>query len=94
MTHSRQVDHTAQPPPPGRDPSLILLVAALVPIGMSIAAAVTSIFGNDPIVSRTAWVVVAVVGTATMISAAVSLRPKQCIPRQSSSECEPSLGRE
>lgn len=63
------------PPPPPRDPSLILFVAALVPIGMSIAAAVTSIWCQDPTVAKTAWIAVAVVGSATMISTAVSTTP-------------------
>ena len=75
MGQPRSSDHNPPPPPPGRDPSLILLVAALVPISLSIAATVTSIWGQDPVVSRTAWIVVAVVGTATMVSAAVSTRP-------------------
>ena len=76
MSHPRPPDHTKPPPPPsGRDPSLILFVAGLVPISLSIAATVTSIWGNDPIVSRTAWIVVAIVGTATMVSAAVNTRP-------------------
>ena len=78
MNHSHRAEHVPPPPPPvphRRDPSLILFIAAIVPLGMSIAAAVTSIWCQDPIIGRTAWIVVAVVGTATMVSAATCIKP-------------------
>jgi hypothetical protein len=76
------------PPPPARDPAVVLLVAGLVPIALSVAATVTSIWGTDPVVSRTAWIVLAIVGTATMISAAGSVRPKPPRPAESCREEE------
>ncbi len=79
MSHPRDGEHAPPPPPPPphRDPALVLLVAGLVPIAVSAAAAATSIWGTDPVVSRTAWIVLAVVGTATMVSAAACVRPRK-----------------
>ena len=81
MNHARP---PAPPPPPPRDPALGFVTAGLVPIGMSIAAALTSIWSQNIESGRTAWIVTAIVGTTAMISAASAVHDKRT-PRP----CEP-----
>jgi hypothetical protein len=63
-------------PPPARDPALVFVTAGLVPVGMSIAAALTSIWSQNAESGRTAWIVTAIVGTTAMVCAANALQEK------------------
>lgn len=64
---------------PGRFPPAWTIVAAgaTVPIGVSAAAAVTSSMSISERVALAAWVVVGVVGTASVVSAAAILRGRR-----------------
>ncbi|MCA9080021.1 MAG: hypothetical protein KDA58_05650 [Planctomycetaceae bacterium] len=66
---------TRRPPPPPPVHWCRFAAAGLTAVGMSIAAAVVSLRVTDPEVGITAWIAVAVVGTAAVISAAVSEGP-------------------
>ncbi|MCA9039380.1 MAG: hypothetical protein KDA65_03430 [Planctomycetaceae bacterium] len=60
MSHRRHFSHTIK----------ALLISGCTVIGVSLAAAFTSIFSEDRGIGITAWVAVAVVGSATMIATA------------------------
>lgn len=66
---------------PQLDPRPVMISGALVPIGVSAAAAVTAIFSASERVAITAWVCSAVIGTAAVISAGAILRARR--PRRS-----------
>ena len=53
---------------------MVVAAGGLVPLGLAIAAAVTTNMGASERVAMTAWISVAVVGTASVISAAVASR--------------------
>jgi hypothetical protein len=61
-----------------------LAAGAFAPVGMAFAAAITTCYTNSERVAVTAWVAVAVVGTASVISAAaVSRRRTKAVHRES-----------
>lgn len=62
---------------PRIDPLPVMIAGALVPIGVSAAAAATSIFAASERVAITAWVCSAVIGTAAVISAGSILRGRR-----------------
>lgn len=62
---------------PQVDPQPVMLAGALVPIGVSAAAAVTSVFSASERVAITAWVCSAIIGTAAVISAGAILRGRR-----------------
>lgn len=71
------MNHPRPPaPPPPRDAARVFITAGLVPVGMSIAAALTSIWSQNAESGRTAWIVTAVVGTTAMICAANALQDR------------------
>ncbi len=53
---------------------MVVAAGGIVPLGLAIAAAVTTNMGASERVAMTAWISVAVVGTASVISAAVASR--------------------
>lgn len=55
----------------------IIAIAALVPLGLGGAAAATTYLTTNERVAMTAWISVAVVGTATMISASIAAMHRQ-----------------
>lgn len=55
----------------------IIAIAAIVPIGLGGAATATTYLTNNENISMTAWIAVAVVGTATMISASIASMHRQ-----------------
>jgi hypothetical protein len=55
---------------PRRQSATILAVGASVPLGLACAALATTLLGNQERVAVAAWVAVAVVGSASVISAA------------------------
>ncbi len=62
----------------GTEPTLhswmIVAAGSVVPLGVAIAAAITTRISSSERVGVTAWVAVAVVGTASVISTAVAAR--------------------
>jgi small-conductance mechanosensitive channel len=53
---------------------MIIAAGAVVPLGLAIAAAVTTYITTSDRVAVTAWIAVAIVGTASVISTAVASR--------------------
>jgi len=62
---------------PQVDPRPVMISGALVPIGVSAAAALTSIFSASERVATAAWVCSAVIGTAAVISAGAIFRGRR-----------------
>ncbi|MCA9010540.1 MAG: hypothetical protein KDB01_12380 [Planctomycetaceae bacterium] len=54
--------------------SNIIAAGSVVPLGLAVTAAVTTYLTSNEKIASTAWIAVAVVGTASVISAAVASR--------------------
>ncbi|WP_010583595.1 hypothetical protein [Schlesneria paludicola] len=55
---------------PQPDSWKVVASGTVVPLGLAVAAAVTTYLSNDQRVSMTSWIAVAIVGTASVVSAA------------------------
>ena len=55
----------------------VMASAAVIPLGLSCAATVTSYLSRNEKVPVTAWVAVAIVGTAAVICAAAASKPRR-----------------
>ncbi|MAT15037.1 MAG: hypothetical protein CMJ46_07180 [Planctomyces sp.] len=64
-----------------------LLISGATVVGVAAAAAVTSIFSEDRDIGITAWIAVAVIGTATMIATAKNSGPNADVKEK---PCDPA----
>lgn len=55
---------------PQPDSWKVVATGTIVPLGLAVAAAVTTYLSNEQRVAMTSWIAVAVVGTASVVSAA------------------------
>ena len=68
------------PDVPRRDAWKIVAVGTIVPLGLGCAAAATAKFSTHERVAMTAWIAVAIVGTASVIANAAAVRPRRHRP--------------
>jgi hypothetical protein len=78
---------------PQRTAWATMIAGAIVPLGMAVAAVVATRFADSERVAVTAWIAVAVVGTASVIAAATAAR-RRTVERAGIEERERELDRD
>ena len=91
-SRDRNVDRSVilEPQP---DSWKVVASGTVVPLGLAVAAAVTTYLTNDQRVAVTSWIAVAIVGTASVVSAASASR-RRIVTVERDSHLENSNARE